>query len=199
MSKYSNFLEDFYSDIGSIANLIDKESILKLTLSIKKVRDKNKGRIFFLGVGGSAGNSSHAVNDFRKICRVESYSPLDNVSELTARINDEGWDTSLVNWLKISNLSKKDAIFIFSVGGGNLIKKISVNLIEAVKFAKKRKAKIFGVVGKQNGYVAKHGDNVIIIPEVNKKHVTPYSEAYQAVIWHSIVSHPLLQKNKTKW
>ena len=124
---------------------------------------------------------------------------MDNVSELTARINDEGWDTSLVNWLKISNLSKKDAIFIFSVGGGNLIKKISVNLIEAVKFAKKRKAKIFGVVGKQNGYVAKHGDNVIIIPEVNKKHVTPYSEAYQAVIWHSIVSHPLLQKNKTKW
>ncbi len=199
MSKYSNFLEDFYSDIGNISKLIDKESILKLTLSIKKVRDKNKGRIFFLGVGGSAGNSSHAVNDFRKICRVESYSPLDNVSELTARINDEGWDTSLVNWLKISNLSKKDAIFIFSVGGGNLIKKISVNLIEAVKFAKKRKAKIFGVVGKQNGYVAKHGDNVIIIPEVNKKHVTPYSEAYQAVIWHSIVSHPLLQKNKTKW
>ena len=123
MSKYSNFLEDFYSDIGNISKLIDKESILKLTLSIKKVRDKNKGRIFFLGVGGSAGNSSHAVNDFRKICRVESYSPLDNVSELTARINDEGWDTSLVNWLKISNLSKKDAIFIFSVGGGNLIKK----------------------------------------------------------------------------
>ncbi len=199
MKKYSNFLEDFYSDIGSIANLIDKESILKLTLSIKKVRDKNKGRIFFLGVGGSAGNSSHAVNDFRKICQVESYTPLDNVSELTARINDDGWDTSLVNWLKISNLSKKDAIFIFSVGGGNLIKKISVNLIEAVKFAKKRKAKIFGVVGKQNGYVAKYGDNVVIIPEVNKKHVTPYSEAYQAVIWHSIVSHPLLQKNKTKW
>ena len=199
MKKYSNFLEDFYSDIGSIANLIDKESILKLTLSIKKVRDKNKGRIFFLGVGGSAGNSSHAVNDFRKICKVESYTPLDNVSELTARINDDGWDTSLVNWLKISNLSKKDAIFIFSVGGGNLIKKISVNLIEAVKFAKKRKAKIFGVVGKQNGYVAKYGDNVVIIPEVKKKHVTPYSEAYQAVIWHSIVSHPLLQKNKTKW
>ncbi len=199
MKKNLDFLNNYYNDIGRISNFIDKNSILKLVLSIKKIRDVKKGRIFFLGVGGSAGNSSHAVNDFRKICQIESYTPLDNVSELTARINDEGWETSLVNWLKISNLSKKDAIFIFSVGGGDIKKKISVNLIEAAKFAKKKKAKVFGVVGKKEGYVAKHSDNVIIIPEVNKMYVTPYSESYQAVIWHSIVSHPLLQKNKTKW
>jgi D-sedoheptulose 7-phosphate isomerase len=199
MKKNLDFLNNYYNDIGRISNFIDKNSILKLVLSIKKIRDVKKGRIFFLGVGGSAGNSSHAVNDFRKICQIESYTPLDNVSELTARINDEGWETSLVNWLKISNLSKKDAIFIFSVGGGDIKKKISVNLIEAAKFAKKKKAKVFGVVGKKEGYVAQHSDNVIIIPEVNKIYVTPYSESYQAVIWHSIVSHPLLQKNKTKW
>ena len=199
MKKNLDFLNNYYNDIGRISNFIDKNSILKLVLSIKKIRDVKKGRIFFLGVGGSAGNSSHAVNDFRKICQIESYTPLDNVSELTARINDEGWETSLVNWLKISNLSKKDAIFIFSVGGGDIKKKISVNLIEAAKFAKKKKAKVFGVVGKKEGYVAKHSDNVIIIPEVNKMYVTPYSESYQAVIWHSIVSHPLHQKNKTKW
>ncbi len=199
MKKNLDFLNNYYNDIGRISNSIDKNSILKLVLSIKKIRDIKKGRIFFLGVGGSAGNSSHAVNDFRKICQIESYTPLDNVSELTARINDEGWETSLVNWLKISNLSKKDAIFIFSVGGGDIKKKISVNLIEAAKFVKKKKAKVFGVVGKREGYVAEHSDNVINIPEVNKMYVTPYSESYQAVIWHSIVSHPLLQKNKTKW
>lgn len=199
MKKYSNFLEDFYSDIGSIANLIDKESILKLTLSIKKVRDKNKGRIFFLGVGGSAGNSSHAVNDFRKICQVESYTPLDNVSELTARINDDGWDTSLVNWLKISNLSKKDAIFIFSVGGGNLKKKVSTNIIKAIKFVKKKKTKIVSIVGRNDGYAYKNSDIKILIRVKDKKFVTPISETFQALIWHLFVSHPDLQTKKTKW
>ena len=150
-------------------------------------------------MGGSAANSSHAVNDFRKLCGIECYSPVDNVSELTARINDEGWSSSFSNWLNISNLNSKDALFIFSVGGGDLEKKVSVNLIEAVKFGKKKGAKIFGVIGRKKSFVYKNGDNVILVPEINKKLRTPYTEAFQAVIWHSLVSHPLLQLNKTKW
>lgn len=199
MSKLKkNFIKQYFFGISEISKNIDIKAVLGLIKAIKKIKS-NRGRIFFLGVGGSAGNSSHAVNDFRKLCNIESYSPLDNVSELTARINDEGWDTSLSNWLKISRLSHKDAIFVFSVGGGNLKKKISVNLINAAVYAKKKKSKIFGVVGKNDGYIAKNADNVIIIPNINPSLVTPYSEAYQAVVWHALVSHPLLQSNKTKW
>jgi D-sedoheptulose 7-phosphate isomerase len=197
-NKNSKFINLFFNGILQISKTIDQKSIVSLVKKIKKIKDTN-GRIFFLGVGGSAGNASHAVNDFRKLCNIEAYTPLDNVSELTARINDEGWDTSLSNWLKISKLSAKDAIFVFSVGGGNLKKKISINLIKAAQYAKKKKSKIFGIVGKKDGFIAKNSNNVILIPEINPSLVTPYSEAYQAVVWHALVSHPLLQSNKTKW
>ena len=196
--KNKYFFQKYYDGISEISNFIDKKKLEKLVLSLKNLRNK-KGRVFFLGVGGSAANSSHAVNDFRKLCGIECYSPVDNVSELTARINDEGWSSSFSNWLNISNLNSKDALFIFSVGGGDLEKKVSVNLIEAVKFGKKKGAKIFGVIGRKKSFVYKNGDNVILVPEINKKLRTPYTEAFQAVIWHSLVSHPLLQLNKTKW
>ena len=180
---------------------LSKLNLLKINLLVKNlvnIRNK-KGRIFFLGVGGSAGNASHAVNDFRKLCNIECYSPTDNISELTARINDDGWNTSFKNWLITSNLNSKDAIFIFSVGGGNIKKKISINLVESVKLAKKKKAKVFGLVGKKNGYTYLNGDVVISIDLIDKQYLTPISESMQAVIWHCLVSHPLLKINKTKW
>ena len=198
IKRNKKFINNYFKGISKISEIIDEKSILKLVEEIKKLKDR-KGRIFFLGVGGSAGNSSHAVNDFRKLCNIEAYTPLDNISELTARINDDGWDTSLSNWLKISKLSHKDAIFVFSVGGGNLKKKVSVNLINAALYAKKKKSKIFGVVGRDDGFIAKNADNVVVIPNINPLLITPYSEAYQAVVWHALVSHPLLQSNKTKW
>jgi len=157
------------------------------------------GRIFFLGVGGSAGNCSHAVNDFRKIVGIESYAPTDNVSELTARTNDEGWATVFVEWLKISKLQPKDALFIFSVGGGSLEKNISPNLVEAIKFAKTVGAKVTGVVGRDGGYTAQAADACVIVPTVNSETITPHSEAIQAVVWHLLVSHPKLKANQTKW
>ena len=188
----------FLSLISSITEEIDYNKIEKLTFEILKIKKKN-GRIFFLGVGGSAANCSHAVNDFRKICNIEAYTPSDNVAELTARINDEGWETSMSEWLKVSKLSKKDALFVFSVGGGNKKKKVSTNLISAIDYAKKKGSKVFGVVGKKGGYLDRNGNCTILIPEVNKKKVTPLSEAYQAVIWHCLVSHPKLQIKKNKW
>lgn len=157
------------------------------------------GRLFFLGVGGSAGNCSHAVNDFRKIVGIESYAPTDNVSELTARTNDEGWATIFVEWLKTSRLRKEDCVFIFSVGGGNLEKNISPNLVEALKHAKAVGAKVTGVVGRDGGYTAQVADVCCIIPTVNADTITPHSEAFQAVIWHLLVSHPKLKANQTKW
>ena len=157
------------------------------------------GRIFFLGVGGSAGNCSHAVNDFRKIVGIESYAPTDNVSELTARTNDEGWATVFIEWLKVSKLSAKDAVFIFSVGGGNLEKNISPNLVTALQYAKSVGAKITGVVGRDGGYTAKVADVCVIVPTVNAETITPHSEAFQAVVWHLLVSHPKLKANQTKW
>ncbi len=198
INKNIKFINNYFQGISKISETIDQKSILKMVMEIKKLKAR-KGRLFFLGVGGSAGNSSHAVNDFRKLCNIESYTPLDNVSELTARINDDGWNTSLSNWLKISKLSNRDAIFVFSVGGGNLKKKVSINLINAALYAKKKNSKIFGVVGRDDGFIAKNADNVVIIPKINSSLVTPYSEAYQAVVWHALVSHPLLQSNKTKW
>jgi D-sedoheptulose 7-phosphate isomerase len=191
-------LEEYFIGVSEISKKIDKKKVLSLAEQIKSIKDKF-GRIFFLGVGGSAGNTSHAVNDFRKLCNIECYSITDNVSELTARINDDGWNSSFSSWLKVSRLSSKDAIFVFSVGGGNIKKKVSVNLIEAAIFAKKKRCKIFGIVGKKDGYIAKNADEVVVIPEINKSMVTPYSEAFQAVVWHALVSHPILQSNKTKW
>jgi len=188
----------YFDGIKNISNILSTQDIEALAKEIAKIKKKN-GRIFFLGVGGSAGNASHAVNDFRKICEIESYTPTDNVSEFSARINDDGWNTSFSEWLKISKLSKKDAIFIFSVGGGNLKKKVSLNLVEAIKYAKYVKSKIFGVVGRDGGFTKIKGDKVILIPNVNPNLVTPFAEAYQAVVWHCLVSHPLLQKVKTKW
>ena len=193
-----NYSRNFLDLINQITISIDDKKIDLLARKIAELR-RNKGRLFFIGIGGSAANSSHAVNDFRKLCNIESYSPLDNVAELTARINDEGWDSSIRDWLKVSNLKKNDALFIFSVGGGNKIKKVSTNLIAAIDYAKKRKSKVFGVVGRKNGYLGKKGDLVIFIPEVNSKKVTPLSEAYQAIVWHCLVSHPLLQQKKNKW
>lgn len=171
------------------------EQVADILASVKA----EEGRVFFLGVGGSAGNCSHAVNDFRKIVGIESYAPTDNVSELTARVNDEGWATIFVEWLKTSNLKTKDCIFVFSVGGGNLEKNISPNLVEALKYAETVGAKITGVVGRDGGYTAKVADACVIIPTVNPDTITPHSEAFQAVIWHLLVSHPKLKANQTKW
>ena len=181
-----------------IINKIDIDAIENVAKLLAVVK-KEQGRIFFLGVGGSAGNCSHAVNDFRKIVEIESYAPTDNVSELTARTNDEGWPTIFEPWLKLSKLNAKDAIFIFSVGGGNLEENISPNLVNALKYAQTVGAKITGVVGKDGGYTAKVADACVIIPVVNKETITPHSEAFQAVVWHLLVSHPLLKQNQTKW
>ncbi len=181
-----------------IIQKIDESQIEKMVDLITQVK-KDGGRIFFLGVGGSAGNCSHAVNDFRKIVGIESYAPTDNVSELTARTNDEGWPTIFVEWLKISKLLPKDMIFIFSVGGGNLEKNISPNLVEALKYAKSIGSKIVGVLGRDGGYTAQVADACAIIPTVNAENITPHSEAFQAVVWHLLVSHPKLKANQTKW
>lgn len=171
------------------------EKVADLLVTIKA----NEGRIFFLGVGGSAGNCSHAVNDFRKIVGIESYAPTDNVSELTARTNDEGWASVFVEWLKVSKLEAKDALFIFSVGGGNLEKNISPNLVAAINLAKSIGAKVTGVLGRDGGYTAQAADACVIVPTVNPETITPHSEAFQAVVWHLLVSHPKLKVNQTKW
>ncbi len=181
-----------------IIQKLDVAAIEKMADLLATLR-ADGGRIFFLGVGGSAGNCSHAVNDFRKIVGIESYAPTDNVSELTARTNDEGWATVFVEWLKISKLAAKDALFIFSVGGGNLEKNISPNLVEALKYAKTVGAKVTGVVGRDGGYTAQVADACVIVPTVNSDNITPHSEAFQAVIWHLLVSHPKLKFNETKW
>jgi D-sedoheptulose 7-phosphate isomerase len=181
-----------------IIQKMDVSAIEKMADLLATVK-ADGGRIFFLGVGGSAGNCSHAVNDFRKIVGIESYAPTDNVSELTARTNDEGWATVFVEWLKISKLQSKDALFIFSVGGGNLEKNISPNLVEAIKFAKTVGAKVTGVVGRDGGYTAQAADACVIVPTVNPETITPHSEAFQAVVWHLLVSHPKLKANQTKW
>jgi len=193
-----SYAQQHLNESIEIIRKIDASKIEQMAELLAKVKIDG-GRIFFLGVGGSAGNCSHAVNDFRKIVGIESYAPTDNVSELTARTNDEGWATIFVEWLKISKLLAKDAIFIFSVGGGNLEKNISPNLVEALKFAKTVGAKITGVVGRDGGYTAQVADACLVIPTVNSENVTPHSEAFQAVIWHLVVSHPKLKANQTKW
>jgi len=189
---------DFFSAVASIAAKIDTAVIEELAAELASLRERG-GRLFLLGAGGSAGNCSHAVNDFRKLCGIEAYSPVDNVSELTARTNDEGWDSVFTGWLEVSRLCDKDALLIFSVGGGDAERNVSVNLVRAIDLAKQRRAKVFGIVGRDSGYTARKGDVVVVIPPVNPEWVTPLSEGMQGVVWHSLVSHPELQIRKTKW
>jgi D-sedoheptulose 7-phosphate isomerase len=190
--------KNYFKEVVAIAGLIDYSEIERLVIDLVKIRNQ-EGRLFLLGVGGSAANCSHAVNDFRKLCGIESYAPTDNVSELTARTNDEGWETVFSAWLKTSKANSNDAIFVFSVGGGDIKKNISANLVYGIKEAKTRGMKIFGVVGRDGGYTKQAGDNVIVIPVTESSRVTPHTEAFQAVVWHCIVSHPLLQQISTKW
>jgi D-sedoheptulose 7-phosphate isomerase len=190
--------ETFFSAAAQICRDISFDSIEALANELSQLRERN-GRLFIIGVGGSAANCSHAVNDFRKLCSIEAYSPVDNVSELTARTNDEGWDTVFAGWLEVSQLHGKDAILIYSVGGGDAERNISTNLINAIKLAKSRSARVLGIVGRGEGYTAKNADAVVIIPQIRSEWVTPLSEAFQAVIWHCLVSHPELQRRKTKW
>ena len=182
----------------SILTKLDAEAIERMVAALVDLRSRG-GRLFFLGVGGSAGNCSHAVNDFRKIVGIEAYTPTDNVSELTARTNDEGWETTFIEWLRTSRLSSRDALFVLSVGGGNLEKNISPNLVRALEYAKVVGANVFGIVGRDGGFTARVGNHVIIVPTVNAENVTPHAEAFQGVIWHLLVSHPALKTNQTKW
>jgi D-sedoheptulose 7-phosphate isomerase len=185
-------------EAASIISNMDVSAIEKIADMLACVK-KDGGRIFFLGVGGSAGNCSHAVNDFRKIVGIESYAPTDNVSELTARTNDEGWETVFVEWLKGSRLSTRDAVFVLSVGGGNLEKNISPNLVKALEFAKSTGAKIAGIVGRDGGFTAQVADSCVIVPTINAETITPHTEAFQSIILHLLVSHPKLKANPTKW
>jgi len=193
-----SYAQQHVNEAIAILNKLDVRAVEQMTDILAGIK-RDGGRIFFLGVGGSAGNCSHAVNDFRKIAGIESYAPTDNVSELTARTNDEGWATVFVEWLKTSRLSAKDAVFVFSVGGGDLEKNISPNLVEALKYAKSVGAKVTGVVGRDGGYTAQVADACVIVPTVNSENITPHSEAFQAVVWHLLVSHPRLKAHQTKW
>ncbi len=193
-----SYAQQHMKEAAEIIQKMDLAAIEKMADLLARVKAEG-GRLFFLGVGGSAGNCSHAVNDFRKIVGIECYAPTDNVSELTARTNDEGWASVFVEWLKVSKLQAKDALFIFSVGGGNLEKNISPNLVEAIKLAKTVGAKVTGVVGRDGGYTAQSSDACVIVPTVNPDNITPHSEAFQAVVWHLLVSHPKLKVNQTKW
>lgn len=190
--------QTFFKEVASIAQSVDLEAVEILARELAALRERD-GRLFVLGVGGSAGNCSHAVNDFRKLCGIEAYAPTDNVSELTARTNDEGWHTVFAAWLRTSRANAKDAVFVFSVGGGNLEKNVSPNIVAGLKEAKARGLKVFGVVGRDGGYTKQVGDCVIVIPTVEASRVTPHTEAFQAVVWHCLVSHPGLQQLATKW
>jgi len=192
------FASNYLSEAKEIINQLDILAIDKMTEILVELR-RNQGRLFFIGVGGGAGHAGHAVNDFRKLVGIESYSPSDNVSELTARTNDEGWETTYAAWLEVSRLSSKDAIFVFSVGGGDLKANISPNIVRAVEYAKKMGSRIIGVLGRDGGYTATVADVSVIIPTVNSQMVTPHTESFQAVIWHLIVSDPRLQIASNKW
>ena len=196
--KYYDNINNFFQETKKTIDKIDRKKLDLLVKEIVKIKS-NKGRIFFLGVGGSAGNASHAVNDFRKICNIECYTPIDNISEITARTNDEGFEGIFSNYLANSNLSKKDAIFIFSVGGCNKNYSVSLNLIEAIKLAKKKSSKVFSFVGRSDGYAYKHSHISILTKIDQKKLLTPISEGLQGIIWHYLVSDKRLQDNKTKW
>jgi D-sedoheptulose 7-phosphate isomerase len=194
MSHAATFLDE----VVETARRIEPATVEALCSELVSLRDRD-GRLFILGVGGSAGNASHAVNDFRKLCGIEAYAPTDNVSELSARTNDEGWPTVFAEWLKVSRANAKDAILIFSVGGGDLDKNVSPNIVSAIGVAKERGLRVLGIVGRDGGYTKRAGDCVVVIPTVENSRVTPHAEAFQAVIWHCLVSHPKLQRNATKW
>ena len=193
-----NFTESFLAEVQKVTAGLNVAAIEKMVDELASLRERG-GRLFILGVGGSAGNASHAVNDFRKICGFEAYAPTDNVSELTARTNDEGWATVLAAWLTGSRINGQDALLIFSVGGGNLEKNVSPNLVTAIQLAKSVGASVLGIVGRDGGYTAKEANACVIVPTVNPEHVTPHSEAFQAIVWHLFVSHPKLKVAATKW
>jgi D-sedoheptulose 7-phosphate isomerase len=194
----TSFSESYIQESISILKDLNSREIENMAQGLGRVRDQG-GRLFILGVGGSAGHASHAVNDFRKICGFESYSPTDNVSELTARVNDEGWDTSFSEWLKVSRLSSKDAVLVFSVGGGNREKNVSVNLVKALELSQQVGASIFGIVGKDGGFTKTVSESCVIIPSVSSERITPHTEGFCALVWHLLVSHPALKKSATKW
>src|SRR3954454_19996647 len=194
----SAYTAQFFAQAQQIIEGIDQTQVDAIVETLVGLRESG-GRLFFLGVGGSAGNCGHAVNDFRKIAGFEAYAPTDNVSELTARTNDDGWETVFVEWLKTSRLRPTDALFIFSVGGGSLEKNVSPNLVRALQYAKEVGAQVLGIVGRDGGYTAKVGDAVVVIPTVNPETITPHTEAFQAVVWHLLVSHPSLKARQTKW
>jgi D-sedoheptulose 7-phosphate isomerase len=190
--------ENFFDLAGRICSEIDHAKIEKMAIELAALRERN-GRLFIVGVGGSAANCSHAVNDFRKLCDIETYAPTDNVAELTARTNDEGWDTVFAAWLATSRARNTDALLVFSVGGGNLELNVSANLVRAIDESKKRGMKIFGIVGRDGGHTARNGDVVVVIPTMDAALVTPHSEAFQAVVWHCLVCHPILMAQSNKW
>ena len=192
------YTDQHLAEAGDILGRFDADAIERTAALLAETRARG-GRLFLLGVGGSAANCSHAVNDFRKICGFEAYAPTDNVSELTARTNDEGWASVFVEWLKVSRLTKDDCVFVFSVGGGNVEKNVSPNLVSALQYAKEQGATILGVVGRDGGYTAQVADACVIVPTVNPANVTPHTEAFQAVVWHLLVSHPALKVAQTKW
>lgn len=193
-----NYIKKYLEQVSEISNLIDKDKLENMVNIILGIRN-NGGRIFFIGVGGSAANCSHAVNDFRKIANIEAYAPIDNVAEITARTNDEGWNTIFSPWLELSKLNNRDCLFVFSVGGGNKEKNISVAIVEALDLALEKGSKILGIIGRDGGYTAKVADECIIIPTLSDDTITPHAEAWQAVIWHLLVSHPKIMIMSNKW
>ena len=193
-----SYAQQYFAEATRILEQLDAETVERLVALLVALRERG-GRLFILGVGGSAGNASHAVNDFRKICGIEAYTPTDNVSELTARVNDDGWESSFSEWLKVSRLDKDDMLLVFSVGGGNLEKNVSTNLVRSLELAKQVGASVGGVVGRDGGYTAQVADACVVVPTVNNASVTPHAEAFQAVVWHLMVSHPSLQKSAMKW
>jgi D-sedoheptulose 7-phosphate isomerase len=193
-----SYILDYLKEAGEIILALDIRSIQAIIDLVVEIR-RRAGRLFFLGVGGGAANASHAVNDFRKIAGLECYTPLDNVSELTARVNDQGWEKSLVDWLMTSRLSERDGVFVLSVGGGDKERDISANIVAALDYAKSVRARIMGIVGRDGGYTARVADAVVVVPPVNPETLTPHAESFQSVIWHLIVTHPLVKLNPTKW
>ncbi len=194
----TTFSKTFLDESIALIQKLDTDAIERLAEGLGAIRDQG-GRLFILGVGGSAGHAGHAVNDFRKICGLESYAPTDNVAELTARVNDEGWDTCFSEWLKVSRLREGDAVLVFSVGGGNREKNVSVNLVRSLELAKEVNAKVFGIVGRDGGFTKQVADACVVIPTVSSERVTPHTEGFCAVVWHLLVSHPKLAKKQTKW
>jgi D-sedoheptulose 7-phosphate isomerase len=194
----NDYTPNYLSEVGRIAACLNAAAIDRMIDLLVEIRAR-EGRLFFLGVGGGAGHASHAVNDFRKIAGIESYAPTDNVSELTARINDEGWESSYAQWLRGSHLSRRDAVFVFSVGGGNPERHVSVNLVASLDFARSTGAGILGIVGRDGGYTAQVADACLVIPTLSAETVTPHTEEFQAVVWHLLVSHPRLRRHEMKW